>query len=86
MDDGLLEIIALDNLDLALLHLHGTGKAICQCKKAIIRTTKAIPMQVDGEPCLMQPCCSIKISQDLEVAKSGVMLSRNKEATCKIGI
>ena len=30
MNDGLLEVVAVDNLDLAILNIGGTGKSICQ--------------------------------------------------------
>lgn len=33
----------------------GKGERIAQCSEARITTTKAIPMQVDGEPCLLAP-------------------------------
>jgi len=55
-NDGLLEVIAMDNLDLALLQLGGTGEAICQARSVEITTLKAVPMQVDGEPLLINPC------------------------------
>ena len=31
--DGLVEVIAMDNVDVALLQLGGTGEAVCQAKK-----------------------------------------------------
>lgn len=33
----------------------GKGERIAQCSHARITTSKAIPMQVDGEPCLLAP-------------------------------
>ena len=30
MNDGLLEVVAVDNLDLAILNIGETGKSICQ--------------------------------------------------------
>ena len=83
INDGLLEVVAIDNLDLAILHAGGSGASVCQCKTAVIRTKDiAVPMQVDGEPCLMSPCV-IRISMDEGRAKVGKMLARNKNATCK---
>ena len=82
INDGLLEVVAIDNLDLAILHAGGSGASVCQCREAVIRTKKAVPMQVDGEPCLMRPC-TIRISMDQGCAKVAKMLARNKNATCK---
>ena len=75
--------MAIDNLDLAILHAGGSGASVCQCKTAVITTTKDVPMQVDGEPCMMKPC-KIKISLgDNSSAPPAKMLIRNKTATCK---
>jgi hypothetical protein len=82
MNDGLLEVVAIDNLDLAILHAGGSGASVCQCRTAVITTKKPVPMQVDGEPCLMQPC-SIRISMEPNSAKVAKMLARNKNATCR---
>jgi len=80
MSDGLLEVVAIDNLDLAILHAGGSGASVCQCRRAVITTRKPVPMQVDGEPCLMKPC-TITISMEEGQAKVGKMLARNKNAT-----
>jgi hypothetical protein len=44
--DALIEVIAMDNVDLALLHLGGTGVFICQARSVELATTRAVPMQV----------------------------------------
>ena len=44
--DSLIEVIAMDNVDLALLHLGGTGVFICQARSVELSTTRAVPMQV----------------------------------------
>jgi len=44
--DALIEVIAMDNVDLALLHLGGTGVFICQARAVELSTTRAVPMQV----------------------------------------
>lgn len=82
MNDGLLEVVAIDNLDLAILHAGGSGACVCQCRKAVITTTKPVPMQVDGEPCLMKPC-TITIEINEAEAPAASMLIRNKTATCE---
>ena len=46
MSDGLLEVVAIDNLDLAILHAGGSGASVCQCRRALITTRKPVPMQV----------------------------------------
>ena len=78
MNDGLLELIAIDNLDLAILHAGGSGLCVTRCKSITVTTRAPVPMQIDGEPCFMQPC-RIEISHKSQ----GKMLSRNKKATCK---
>ena len=76
-----MEVVAIDNLDLAILHAGGSGASVCQCKKAVIKTRKPVPMQVDGEPCMMK-ACTITISMEEGRAKVAKMLARNKNATC----
>ena len=78
MNDGLLELIAIDNLDLAILHAGGSGLCVTRCKSVTMTTRTPVPMQIDGEPCFMQPC-RIEISHKSQ----GKMLARNKKATCK---
>jgi len=75
-NDGLIEVIALDNIDLALLHIGGTGVFVCQAREVELSTTKAVPMQVDGEPMLVNPC-SIKI-----VHHNSVNILNRKKTTC----
>ena len=45
-NDGLIEVIALDNIDLALLHIGGSGVFVCQASEVELSTTRAVPMQV----------------------------------------
>merc|ERR1711963_856534 len=77
MSDGLLEVVAIDNLDLAILHAGGSGASVCQCRRAVITTSKPVPMQVDGEPCLMKPC-TITISMEEGEAKVARCLPETK--------
>lgn len=39
---------------------HG-GMRLTQCQAAVLRTMKAIPVQIDGEPCRLAPSC-IRVS------------------------
>merc|ERR1719312_410891 len=72
-NDGLVEVIAMDNVDLALLNIGGTGEAICQAKKVEIETSRAVPMQVDGEPLLVNP-----FKMEIEFFNSANMLTKKK--------
>ena len=78
IDDGLIEVIALDNFDLAVLQAGGHAKSVCQCKEAVVTTTKLIHMKVDGEPVLMKPS-TITISLDREKAPTGKMLMNSPD-------
>lgn len=56
LDDGFLEVIGFTAASLAGLQIgaHG-GMRLTQCQSVRLRTTKIIPMQVDGEPCRLLP-------------------------------
>ena len=55
MDDGLIEVIGLTTNTLPKLLAGGKGICIGQCKSAVIRTRRTIPMQVDGEASRLNP-------------------------------
>ena len=76
-NDGLVEVIAMDNVDLTLLNIGGTGESVCQAKKVEIETSIAVPMQVDGEPFLVNP-----IKMNVEFFNSADMLTK-KKTSCK---
>ncbi len=78
INDGLLEVVAIDNLDLAILHAGGSGLCVCRCKSVTVTTTAPVPMQIDGEPCFMEP-----VRVEITHMGQGKMLARNKTATCK---
>jgi len=61
----------------------GTGTAITQCSRAVVYTKKALPVQVDGEPCLMRPC-KVEISLDKRFSQPARMLMKNKNGSCKL--
>ncbi|KPM02685.1 diacylglycerol kinase-like protein [Sarcoptes scabiei] len=54
-DDGFIEVIGLTTYQLPLLQAGGHGTIITQCRSAKIETSRTIPMQVDGEPCRLNP-------------------------------
>ena len=80
MDDSLMEVIGFDHLDQALLQVGGHGVNICQCKTAVLKTTRVFPMQIDGEPFLIRPC-TITISKDITKAPMAKMLLKDKSST-----
>ena len=55
--DGKIEILGFTTATLAALQMGGRGERIAQCSRIRIVTMKPIPMQVDGEPCLLAPSC-----------------------------
>ena len=75
--DGLIEVIAMDNVDLALLNIGGAGESVCQAKKVEIETSKAVPIQVDGEPILVNP-----FNLSIQFFNSALMLTK-KKTSCK---
>ncbi|XP_033004901.1 diacylglycerol kinase zeta isoform X2 [Lacerta agilis] len=60
-DDGCLEVIGFTMTSLAALQVGGHGERLHQCREVLLTTSKAIPMQVDGEPCKLGASC-IRIS------------------------
>ncbi|XP_028916035.1 diacylglycerol kinase zeta isoform X2 [Ornithorhynchus anatinus] len=54
-DDGYLEVIGFTMTSLAALQVGGHGERLTQCREAVLTMAKAIPVQVDGEPCKLAP-------------------------------
>ncbi|XP_069084065.1 diacylglycerol kinase iota isoform X2 [Pleurodeles waltl] len=54
-DDGYIEVIGFTMASLAALQVGGHGERLHQCREVTLLTYKAIPMQVDGEPCRLNP-------------------------------
>lgn len=54
-------LLSLWILSQAALQVGGHGERLCQCRQVVLTTSKAIPMQVDGEPCKLAASC-IRIS------------------------
>ncbi|KAK0396104.1 hypothetical protein QR680_001565 [Steinernema hermaphroditum] len=79
--DGKIEVLGFTTATLAALQMGGKGERIAQCSRAKITTVKAIPMQVDGEPCLLAPSV-VKLQFHSKVP----MLHRDKKVSCTPGI
>ncbi|KAL5010955.1 hypothetical protein ScPMuIL_013260 [Solemya velum] len=54
-DDRYLEVLGFTYSSLAALQLGGHGERLVQCCEVRLTTYKTMPMQVDGEPCRLQP-------------------------------
>ncbi|CAB3405019.1 unnamed protein product [Caenorhabditis bovis] len=75
--DGKVEVLGFTTATLAALQMGGKGERIAQCATFKVTTNKAIPMQVDGEPCLLAPSL-ISMTFHSKVP----MLKREKKTPC----
>ncbi|EYB88831.1 hypothetical protein Y032_0241g3396 [Ancylostoma ceylanicum] len=75
--DGKVEVLGFTTATLAALQMGGKGERLAQCSTVKVITYKAIPMQVDGEPCLLAPS-HICLTFHSKVP----MLRREKKANC----
>lgn len=75
--DGKIEVLGFTTATLAALQMGGKGERLAQCSNVRVTTYKSIPMQVDGEPCLLAPS-HIHLAFHSKVP----MLRREKKSAC----
>lgn len=81
MDDGLLEVVAVEGvLQLGLAQMSLTNaRRVCQCSTLTLSSMRTLQMQVDGEPFEMEPVFAPRRPMTISVShhNQSVMLSRS---------
>eukprot|EP00039_Didymoeca_costata_P020004 m.339684 g.339684 ORF g.339684 m.339684 type:complete len:734 (+) comp18911_c0_seq1:188-2389(+) len=61
-NDNKIEVVGMTGFNIAFAQSHvGHALRICQCKEATIRTQKALPFQLDGEPCMLAGPAEVQV-------------------------